>query len=951
MKFEFGKPRRTAFSPDDVVAVMRARSAKSNNAETASAAQVAPSYTVAEGSAQSDPIRRENMLRARIADTEKLIMTAPPGDRRDMHVRMLPVYKKQLADLERSTVPTPKTAEFPPEHEMVTPEDLFRVEPHPSQAPSPTGTHEVRRANVRFGPDDVTGVINARYKKDATPTPKEPTTVSTPETKPQVAQEPNGSEKEAPKNKGKEHVINVPGWELETMESGATSEQGPQEKQGTSNEKSQEQQPQKEAASPDVPKPTPEMNQPENNPAPETKETKHTPVDPWVERYLAAQFNVRKEDIEKIEGFGDLTVPQQKSICENLAQLTLGSVQEEAARSVSRAVGMRKSEMVKNYGRFLGCVLSGAREALFGRYNAFTAEKDVAKEMRTGGIQKHGQLLTELVQNMRTYGPRIHENAQGELVVDLVNIRERARDKSTRDAEWFAMNELNAVAHEFAKTPSDWRGQTLGVDAKHSGGVMRFFKEKVLRTSGVVQEGAYTKREEAYARAKRNLETILRKKGEDERSIADTLLALDTRVYQMQTLSTNPNAMEELAQIKDKSFFVESAKTFFSGPGAYMALGTVGRTLGGAALGFLGAPVVAGAIGSLRSWNRTAAELRERDRNARVGIKDTKGGSLNVVSAERAEQTVMVNGAPVPNGLTAKLNRLLSSLEHAEGEEKKQLLAQLRTRIEYTHDKQRLHRIDYGATEGRVTRQAELAKALAKGLVYLSMEEEAKSADVKQRTEKVQGRLAKNLSRTEKMIIEARMKGRRSDLLKSAGVAASFSIAGALLAQIFNGDLVSGVSSHEPATAAGASPEAVANGAAGATPGGAEHAVSPEAVASAHTAATETMAPSLETPAPYTVQRGDSLWNILSHETALKDLGETRARENAVGNILKLLTPAQLQEMGITSGDVRIIHPGDMINMEKVSEVLKQHKDIIESARSRFGYLPLDADPKEIIPH
>jgi hypothetical protein len=110
------------------------------------------------------------------------------------------------------------------------------------------------------------------------------------------------------------------------------------------------------------------------------------------------------------------------------------------------------------------------------------------------------------------------------------------------------------------------------------------------------------------------------------------------------------------------------------------------------------------------------------------------------------------------------------------------------------------------------------------------------------------------------------------------------------------------------------------------------------------------VAGSAEVHAPYTVKQGDTLWDILSQKTDLSELGETRARENAVANIIKTLRPADLQEIGITSGDVRLIHPGDTINMEKLSSLLHEHRDIIENARVRYGYLPIDTDPADIIP-
>jgi hypothetical protein len=670
-------------------------------------------------------------------------------------------------------------------------------------------------------------------------------------------------------------------------------------------------------------------------------------VSPDAARFFEKNLNITAEELRSVEGFDRLSASQQKFIFENMIQLTLGNIKEESARLVSSAVGMRKSEMIGNHGRFLGSVMAGMREVFMSGYTKLKIEKEVAHRMQTGGFAEHGTLLTELVSNIAQYGPRIHENAAGELIVDLVNIRERAIDKTTRDAEWHAMNDLNAVAHEFAKTPSEWRGQTLGVDVGSVFGSAfagewkwtRFIKEKVFRTVGKVQESTYAKRESAYENGKRHLESVLRMKGYDDLKIAQTLIDIDSRVHQLQTLQTNPNAVEELAGIQDKNFFIESAKKFFSGPGAYMALGTISRTAGGAALGFIGAPIAAAAVASLRSWNRTAAELRERDRNARAGVADKKAGALNVVSAERAEQTILVNGKPVPNGLTAKLERLLEQVQTAEGHNKKRLMAQLRTRVEYVHDKQRLHRVDYGKSEGRVSRQVALTEALARSLMYLSAEDMASDAEASVRYDLTKKRLKNKLDATERGIIEMRHQGRESDLVKSAITAGSFSFAGALVADYFRSD--TRFFGTEASSADG--------GAAGAIQESATTSLAAED--RIFSGSFDEVQASSEQLAPYTIQRGDTLIGIMRDKVpALQALSEApQARENATMNILRDLSAKELQDIGITSGNVNTIYAGDSINMEKLNEVILARKGMIERALERFGAAPTDSSALDLV--
>lgn len=672
-------------------------------------------------------------------------------------------------------------------------------------------------------------------------------------------------------------------------------------------------------------------------------------VSPEAAQLFTRDFKITAEELQSIEGFDALSAAQQKFVHENLSQLALGNVREESARLVSDAVGMRKSEMTENYGKFLGNIMAGTREVFMGGYTKLKTEKDVAARMRTGGLSEHGKVLSELVQNISKYGPRVHERPGGELFVDLLNIRERAKGEARKE-EWIAMNTLNSAAHAFAATPAEWRRKTLGVDEGRSKWT-RFVKEKVFRNVGTVQESTFEKREAEYTQARLMLEKVLHDKGESDLQIAQTLIELDSRVHQLQTLRTNPDAVQALAEIEDKSFITESVKHFFAGPGAYMALGTIGRTVGGAALGFVGAPIASASVAWLRSWNRTAAELRERDRNARAGVVDKKSGALNVVAAEDAERTVMVDGKPMYNGLTAKLERLRLQTEQATGDQKKRLLEQLRLRVEYVHDKQKLQRVNYGKAEGRVSRQVALTEALAQSLAYLNAQDmtaEAAPASRFVRTkEKAEARLSQKLQGTEREIIELRRVGRRGDAIKSMTVASAFSFAGALFADYFKDDSVffkKGINASDDVAEASSAVTSGAERPDSLFRGGFEEGTEKGA---------EKGVLALKETAPYTIQRGDTLIGIMREKIpAIRELGTeaTMARENATMNILRDFSSQELRDIGITSGNVNKVYAGDAINMEKLNEAILARKGMIERAIERFGKAPVGGGAPESIP-
>ena len=334
-------------------------------------------------------------------------------------------------------------------------------------------------------------------------------------------------------------------------------------------------------------------------------------------------FDISRTELETIEGFKSLSIPQQKLLYENFLQLTLGSVREDVAQLHAEHVGARAQEHMRRYGEKLGAVISGLQEAFTGTYKKLGAEKKQAHAMKTGGFETHKKLLTDLIHGMAAYGPRVHENIDGELMVDLVQIRARAQGKETRDAEWFAMNELNIVAHAYARIPSTWGEYTLGVDTEQDSRVGRFVREKILRQKGRVEQEdhklAFETAHSRYEKAKGALEQVMRRSGKRDDEIAEMLMGIDMRVHQLQTLQTDPDALKALDEISHKNLFFESAKQMFSSSQVgYFALGFAGRSLlGSTFMGYMGAPMVSGAVASMRSWDKTAAELRERDRNAR----------------------------------------------------------------------------------------------------------------------------------------------------------------------------------------------------------------------------------------------------------------------------------------------------------------------------------------------
>jgi hypothetical protein len=501
---------------------------------------------------------------------------------------------------------------------------------------------------------------------------------------------------------------------------------------------------------------------------PEVQEPKREITDFFEERF-STEFRITREQLQTIEGFELLSKAQHKLLYENFIQCVLGDVQEEAKRLCTLSEKVRKESMDRTLGTALGNAIAGFRDSVWGTPPAI-AEKGLLVQKRARGFTEHAELLTQLVRAMVRSGPRVHEEFDGTLVVDLVNIRGRAPGKELRGEEWSVMEKLNKAAHAFARVPASWRGETVG--AEHSM-LASFVRERLFRSRDGQNQREYKTAKEQYTKAKGALESVLKKKGKNDREIAETLIGIDARVHGLQMLQTDPDAVNELAKIDDRNFWTESArrvtKNFTQGSGFYFALGFAGRSLLSLAPGLLGSSLASAGIAYARSLRQSSDELRARDHRATRGEKDTHEDALNVVNAEHLER---------------QLTRLVLRCRQTSGDELTALLASLRARVAYTHEKQMLHQVNYGQ-QGWITNQTSLIEALSEAIVYLSEEQMAKGDEVNERAAIIGSELEKKLTRTKSAIAAPRNAERSSRARASARKAAVPTLSGFLVAEIY----------------------------------------------------------------------------------------------------------------------------------------------------------------------
>ena len=715
-----------------------------------------------------------------------------------------------------------------------------------------------------------------------------------------------------------------------------------------------------------------------------TLEVRHTTeLEIEYEKVLGISY----EQLQSVEGFTELSEGQKRMVFENLSQLTYGNVQEEAARLHKESTQTKREKLT---GRFQSLLGNGEKRnklsralagAITGFKNAFTKEAQLAQhqvealeKIRRGGDIETLQagendrlkLFTQLVESAREYGPQVYENAAGELVIDLINLREYASETENNET-WFALSELNKSADEFARIPIEWRGDTLGIDNSTSK-IESFLNTHVGNSDQKEHAAIYGAAMEKYENQRKAVEERLRADGKTDIEISKLLTTTDTRVTQLQTLRTNPDAVAELTAIDTIDPKKVAATNLLKGGRiGYLAFGSVARSVLGPSLGLAAAPIVALATGSLSSWKRSAAEIRERDRNARRGVKDESGDALNIVSAE---------------ALSKKIFNKVVQCQNATGEQKLKQLASLRARIEYTNDKQKLNRIDYGDPKQLVSNQTTLARALGEALSYLAIEESAEQEAVRERMEQTDKRLQSRLERFDVSIDEIRRAKRKYQAASDGAKAALAAVGGALAADFIIEQLqgvtdgiitsvteasvfppietevsvpaVEAITSEKIATTVPENLPTVPEDELPFTfddylentePDTTAETLSEDIFSDGPTAeVTESTTPdpeyieSNESLGTYEIKKNDTLTKIMSEQIpAISDL-DPNIQDTVMANIFNDLSPKELEAIGLTSGNVDLIYAGSDINLDALAEIVESKRHLISRALERVSH-------------
>ncbi len=683
------------------------------------------------------------------------------------------------------------------------------------------------------------------------------------------------------------------------------------------------------------------------------KEASPVPERPKMfDERFALEFGVTKEMWEQIPLHEKLSPEQQKLVFENLREF---------------------NERDKT--PYLSKVWEGAMEKI-GR------KKDVSPTLA---------VLTQLVESSALYGPKVHEE-NGELLTDFVGVdipRESRKEwKQTFDA-------LNAAAHRMSKTPASWQEDGIGTHSERESKMMSFVKNTFSPARKRYKE--YQEIQASYDAQKKELSRILGEAGYEPGVIAAKLVDIDKNVHMLQFQQTSPDAVEVIKDIPDADMWRKTGRFLFNHIDklGYMGLGFLGRTALAGATGVLAAPLTSAAIAGGRAWDKSAAEMRERDRAARMGTRDSSKEALNIVSAE---MTIDIAGEKREVGATQKLQYLidkystLSQANDIEGppspryiKDMNNLLESIRVRASYVEDKQRLNRINFGNKEERAVQMAKLYETLALAQMIVADNSNFPKIDEpipdwRTSPKTLEERLASELSKNEDSIQNKRRSRQIKEASRSALTAGAFAYAGGLLAKEAQemglgeklGKLMGTEKTPElsPFDEPLLTPEEIARANAGGAsslsenvpaspnaanfpyaedapmnPNAANFPYAEEAPMNSNAANLPYVeeAPMVSQHPPYTIRSGDTLTKILKEQIPeIQGLGKGQAQENAIANILRGLSAEELRSIGISSENPDLIYAGKDIDMNALHQIIESKQSIIDSAVTRFG-VPADA--------
>ena len=440
-----------------------------------------------------------------------------------------------------------------------------------------------------------------------------------------------------------------------------------------------------------------------------------------------SELNIKKEDLEKIEGFKDLSLGQQFLVLENLKQATLKTIHEE---------GLAKSKEEIANAKFLGKIWKGISK----KYQIFKLEKATAKEIKEGGIDLYKEDLKQLVEGMRGFGTEV-EMKSGRLEIQYAS---GFNSENLNPKEQLIINGFNEVATMFSKIPDEWGKETASKS----------------------EQRKYKEAKEKYKQVKKDILNLKAEKS-SEGEAALYMNFVERGIILNQLLNTHPEVEEELKKIEDEKIWKRVLKNIATERGIYAGAGFLTRTATVSLIGFIGVPLVAAGMGGFLARRRAKETLKEREIGARRGEEDKSEEAKDFVDAEYLHESIDF------------LLRELSKDDLSE-DKRDEMLRSLNFHLKDAQDKIENGTVNYGKKDVRLFNQYELINRISYGVVLV------KYVDTDLNKEKYNNDLQvikKFLEKEDKKISRAQKKYVSNKMVNGVLLGAGFATAGYAIRQ------------------------------------------------------------------------------------------------------------------------------------------------------------------------
>ncbi|MFA6194631.1 MAG: hypothetical protein WC719_02715 [Patescibacteria group bacterium] len=546
---------------------------------------------------------------------------------------------------------------------------------------------------------------------------------------------------------------------------------------------------------------------------PQIKNTPAAEVKPEASKDIVLEkfkdFNITEEEIKTVPGFSELTQAQQALVYDGLKQMSLVEVKSRAQEDFK--------ESMKEKG-FFGRIFKGLTK----KYNIAQEEKKEAAYVKRGGLALHQSNLEELTGMISAL--KIDATIEnGQVKVNYLKTKEALSAEQNE-----TLKEFNDVADRFSKLPQEWSLKTASQkergEYQYLSALYEAHKADALE---VLKVGGSDK------------SALLEMHKTDYQIKMMQFLAAHPEIDKEFSKIEHQSALKKMI-----SGEAAARGSYMAGGFAvrHTLVGLIG--LGGlpvAAASFVAAPLAAAGIGAWRGRDRAKTSLVEKDiagRKTNEPVKITNVGRIrkeivnslkDLVPAEYAlnpqdwyqaaaseeekkrydklqrEYQIVMNVYEdqvakesdktekhfyKADDLTEKLQSLITKAKTLEGNEFRSALLSLKVRAQFSEDKLAAGLVNFGAG-GALSEKLDLVQALseARSLVTLN----SAALEKKKEDQEALGDPQKDLEKRfaslfnskyfefDKNLDEARKKYIKKEMIKGAGIGATFAIGGALL--------------------------------------------------------------------------------------------------------------------------------------------------------------------------